>query len=88
MAIINIPELVCDPGAENEFSATDTFIFDAYTPGDWDGSEASHCKFYSDTPGPPAVPSHLDLQTIGNITVHNVDFTNIHVINGTIVCID
>jgi len=53
MADQHIPQIVCDPGAENEFAIGDKWFIDAYDPGDWNGTSGAGntTKWYSDTTG-------------------------------------
>ena len=53
MADQHIPEIVCDPGAQNEFSVANRWLIDSYNPGDWDGTRdgLGMTEFYSDTTG-------------------------------------
>jgi hypothetical protein len=79
MAVIKIPSLECEPGAENEFGTTDTYQIQSYAVGDWDGILGSTVKFYSNTPGAQAT---IDLSVCGNIgstvaPLEYVDFTDI-----------
>lgn len=77
MADQHIPQIVCDPGAENEFAVADRWFIDAYNAGDWDGAIGSPTVWESDTPGvqaeivAPVVPgdihvSHTVWQDINN----------------------
>jgi hypothetical protein len=66
----------------NDFSAGDTYVLSDYVAGDFDGTFWGHSFFESDTPGSPAT---LDLSLIGDLVLNYADFTDIHVVNGTIV---
>jgi hypothetical protein len=81
MAIIHIPELICDPGSENEFAIENTWIIDLYNIGDWNGIAENLVKFYSDTPGSQAT---IDLSSIGNVYATYISFQDINFINGTV----
>jgi hypothetical protein len=70
-------------GTINEFKAGDTYVLSAdFVEGDFDGTSGQHSVFKSDTPGSPAT---LDLSLIGDLILNFADFTDIHVVNGTII---
>ncbi len=81
MAIINIPELTCDPGSNNQFAIADTWVIDSYVPFEWNGTADNLVNFYSDTPGSQAT---IDISAIGNIYVSYVSFQDIKFIGGTV----
>jgi hypothetical protein len=81
MAIIHISRLICDPGSENEFDSSNSYVFDAYEREDFDGELGDLVYFYSDIPGTQVI---LDLSTIGDISVSFIDFQDINFINGTV----
>ena len=47
----HITQIVCDPGAQNEFAIVHIWYIDNYTTGDWDGISGNETSWYSDTPG-------------------------------------
>lgn len=85
MAVIQIPSLECEPGAENEFGTTDTYQIQSYTTGDCDGESGNLVKFYSSSAGTQAT---IDLSVCGDITVSYCYFKDIKVTGGTINCKD
>jgi hypothetical protein len=84
MAIQHIPELINDPTSgpcENEFAIADTWVIDAYTPGDWNGNSINISSFFSDTPGSQAT---IDLSSIGNVHVSYCSFKDINFTGATV----
>ena len=51
MPIQHIPQITCDPGAENEFSVGDMWYIDTYNENDWNGTFGNLTKWYSDISG-------------------------------------
>jgi hypothetical protein len=81
MTTNHIPELICYPGAQNEFAIADIWAIDAYTPGEWNGVLGNLVQFYSDTPGQQVT---IDISAIGIIFVSYVSFQDIKFIGGTV----
>jgi hypothetical protein len=84
MANQHISRLINDPSSglcENVFAIADTWIIDAYTPGDWNGAAGNLAKFYSDTPGSQAT---IDISAIGSLNVSYCDFKDIKFTGATV----
>lgn len=87
MATQTIPRLELDPGDVVDFLAGDTYVIEAYTDGDWNGSSGNLVSILSSESG-----TAVNIQIPADISVSYVSFKDCAVTGGTIAadatCID